>query len=49
MRGKNGWPLEWWALEPFCHGLPGWRRLKQLEYLIRTQQLYDHFFWTESP
>jgi hypothetical protein len=17
--------LEWWALEPFCHGLPGWR------------------------
>ena len=24
-------------------------RLKQLEYLIRTQQLDDHFFWTESP
>jgi len=22
-------------------------RLKQLEYLIRTQQLDDHFFWTE--
>jgi hypothetical protein len=22
---KNGWPLEWWALEPFCHDLPGWR------------------------
>jgi hypothetical protein len=17
--------LEWWTLEPFCHGLPGWR------------------------
>jgi nucleoside-diphosphate-sugar epimerase len=24
-------------------------RLKQLEYLIRTQQLDDHFFWTKSP
>ena len=20
---KNGWPLESWALEPFCHDLPG--------------------------
>jgi nucleoside-diphosphate-sugar epimerase len=24
-------------------------RLKQLEYLIRTQQLDDHFFWTDAP
>jgi nucleoside-diphosphate-sugar epimerase len=24
-------------------------RLKQLEYPIRTQQLDDQFFWTESP
>lgn len=23
-------------------------RLKQIEYLIRTQQIDDHFFWTES-
>ena len=23
-------------------------RLKRLEYLIRTQQLDNHFFWTES-
>jgi len=22
---KNGWPLEWWALEPSRHNLPGWR------------------------
>jgi hypothetical protein len=22
---KNGWPLAWRALEPFCHDLPGWR------------------------
>ena len=22
---KNGWPLEWWGLEPFCHDLPDWR------------------------
>ena len=22
---KNGWPLHWWALEPFCHDLPDWR------------------------
>jgi nucleoside-diphosphate-sugar epimerase len=24
-------------------------RLKQLEYLIRTQQIDDHFFWTDAP
>lgn len=22
---KNGWPFEWWGLEPFCHDLPDWR------------------------
>jgi chemotaxis methyl-accepting protein methylase len=22
---KNGWPLEWWGLEPFSHDLPDWR------------------------
>ena len=22
---KNGWPLEWYAQEAFCHDLPGWR------------------------
>jgi chemotaxis methyl-accepting protein methylase len=22
---KNGWPLEWWGLEPFCEDLPDWR------------------------
>jgi nucleoside-diphosphate-sugar epimerase len=24
-------------------------RVKQLEYLIRTRQLDEHFFWTKSP
>jgi len=24
-------------------------RLKQLEYLIQTQQIDDHFFWTDAP
>ena len=24
-------------------------RLKQIEYLIRTKQIDDHFFWTENP
>src|SRR6476620_11414600 len=28
---KNGWPLESWALEPFCHDLPGsWIRYASL-------------------
>ena len=22
---KNGWPLEWWGLEPFCHDLRDWK------------------------
>ena len=22
---KEGWPLHWWGLEPFCHDLPDWR------------------------
>jgi chemotaxis methyl-accepting protein methylase len=21
---KNGWPFEWWGLEPFCEDLPDW-------------------------
>lgn len=22
---RNGWPLEWWGLEPFCHDMPDWK------------------------
>jgi nucleoside-diphosphate-sugar epimerase len=33
-------------LEVFQHRT--FTRLKQLEYLIRTQQIDDHFFWTKS-
>jgi len=22
---KEGWPLHWWGLEPFCQDLPDWR------------------------
>jgi 2-polyprenyl-3-methyl-5-hydroxy-6-metoxy-1,4-benzoquinol methylase len=22
---RNGWPLEWWGLEPFCHDRSDWK------------------------
>jgi chemotaxis methyl-accepting protein methylase len=21
---RDGWPLQWWGLEPFCHNIPNW-------------------------